>query len=171
MPRPLIPDGTYEKLKIIGTRLEKNATTGDPVVVVSLMEPDADEGDENAPILSDFLQTSNAAWDFITAKRLASYGWDAYANSFALSYFANPANDLIGTLVGPVVVKSETYNNKSRPKVYRVGDEQFGSGLGDDEAKKAEKDFQARMRMRTGSGPVPVSTGHDTGLEQEIFGN
>lgn len=146
MKSTILEPGTYDQLRIAGTRLEPHKVDGEPKIVVVLEDPAAEPGE--GAIASDWLYTSNAAWDAVTEQRLKNYGWDPAANDFALSFFANQDNNLIGKLVGPVVLVDEPYNGKSQVKVARVGDEKFGKNLANDAAKAQESEFQRRMRMR-----------------------
>lgn len=143
--------GTFEKMRIVDTRIEKH-TDDTEIIVIRLTYEETDVEAPDIPVISDFLYTTNKAWDY-TEQRLKNYGWDPVANDFAISFFAKPDNDLIGTLVGPVVLKRDTYTKRdgsqgSSIKVARVGDEKFGKALGDEAAKLAENDFRRRMRMR-----------------------
>lgn len=150
----LLQEGTYsDGLRIIGTRLEPHKVEGEPKIVIVLAEPDTDPSETDFPKISDYLYTSNDAWDAVTAKRLTAYGWDPAANNYDLAQLADPNNALIGTVVAPVILKTETYTKRdgstgSSIKVYRVGDEKFGSQIGDAEAKAITASFQNRMKLR-----------------------
>jgi hypothetical protein len=172
----LIQPGTYEKLTIIGTRLEDGKVMDEPVIVITLAEPDTVD-DEKPTILSHYLYTSDKSQKR-TAHALKAYGWDPEQNEWAIGFFATPNNSLIGTGVGPVIVENNVYQakdgtTKSGPRVKQIGDVAFGFGIGSDEARTIQSAFQKRMRLKAaqsfsdGLPSLPTGTGTPKQVDAE----
>lgn len=117
----LLEAGKYERLMIDSVQVSDHKVEGEPKIVFRLTDPETQDS------ILDFLYTSNNAWDKVTAPRLKAYGWDPAENNYAIGQLHNNES-LIGTEVGPVIVKLETWavadggDGKSRPKVQQVGE-------------------------------------------------
>lgn len=132
--------GTYDKMMIDSIQVVPHKVEGEPCIRVRLTDVETQDS------ITDFLYTSNAAWDAVTQDRLKAYGWDPATNSYAISQLHNNA-DLIGTEVGPVHVKEEMFEGKLRSKV---------SGVGSYVAKPADPGMlaaaEAKLRARLAPG-------------------
>lgn len=137
---PMIPAGTYPQLRINGSRLRESKHEGSPTIEIFLEDP------ETGDFLSDFLHTTQAAWDAVTEKRLAAYGWEPRANDYMverLNLAPDEGNPLAGKFAGPVVVKEEEFEGKTRAKVAQVG-EYVREQMAPEDAKK----WGAQLRQR-----------------------
>ena len=164
MPNLLGP-GTYESLTIIGTRIEEGKTPDEPTIVITLADPDTVDHDRPT-VLSHFLYTSDKAAKR-TAQALRAYGWDPTENEWAIGFFADEKNSLIGTTVKDVVIEMETYTNKAgetktSPKIKKVGNTSFGFGMSNAEAKSVQTAFQRRMRLKNAQSFADDLPGYDT---------
>lgn len=138
----IIQAGTYELLRLNGSELHPNRKEPDLKDIFIFLE-DLESGDT----ITDYLYTSNAAWDQVTAPRLKAYGWDPEANSYAISQLnltAEEGNPLAGKFVGPVVIKDEEFKGKTRQKVTQVG-EFVREQMSHEEAKLFEAHLRARL--------------------------
>jgi hypothetical protein len=156
----LLGPGTYDKLTIIGTRIEDGKVETEPTIVITLADPDTATLKEPT-LLSDYIYTTDRALKR-SAKKLTAYGWEPNENEWNLGIFASSDNKLIGTQVGPVVIAMETYTNKAgetktSPRIKKVGEVDFGFGIGPAEAKTITNAFQKRMRFK-GASAVGMGT-------------
>lgn len=106
--------GVYDQLEVMTTMCVDGKTPGEPVIEIRLEEPTTHD------FIIHRLYTSNNAWEKVTEETLKNgYGLDPASIDYALvSYFNNKSNTLIGKVVGPVIVKEETYlNDKGETKV------------------------------------------------------
>lgn len=134
----ILGGGTYDQLRIVSTAIVDHKE-GEPKIVIRLEDPHAQDMG-----ITDYLYTSNAAWDKMTVKRLKAYGFDAKTTPlFDLNDDPSP---LAGMLVGPVVVEEEDFQGKTQYKVARVGE--FINERMDPESARA---LQATLAARLGT--------------------
>ncbi len=164
----ILGGGTYSQLKITGTYISDGKTPGEPVIKISLVDPEApDMG------ITDFLYTSNNAWDKMTKKRLKAYGFDV--DTTPLFDLDGDESPLKGKVVGPVTIKEEDYQGKTQYRVAQVG-EFISERLEPSKAKEIEAALSARLgikkqgaakRVAPKSSAVTPSTDKAVGAEDD----
>lgn len=149
----LLQAGSYSRLRINGSALKDGKTEGEPVIMIYLEDP------ESGDTITDYLYTSNAAWDKVTAPRLKAYGWDPAENSYAIAQLnrSNEENNpLLGKYVEDVVIKEETFEGKTRPKVAGVG-AFVREQMDPTQAKQFEVSLRARLIGNGAKVKAPVA--------------
>ncbi len=149
----LLAGGTYEKLRINGSRLRDGKNPDEPVIEVFLEET------ETGDTITDYLYTTDAAWGKVTMPRLKAYGWDPAQHNYSISDLNkthDEGNPLSGKSAGPVVIKEEEYQGKVRSKVAQVG-EYVRDQMDPAQASSFEARFRARVLALGAPHPAAAS--------------
>lgn len=172
--------GTYPRLKVSQTSVQPHKLAEEPKILIRLTHPDVPEDG-----ITDYLYTSNKAWDAVTQPRLLSYGFDTNVVPILNLDETDERNPILNTYVGPVVVEENEFEGKTQRRVARVG-EYVVERLDPDAKRSLDAMLSARLGTKTqtfGGAPkkaaprtaprpaapaMPPPNGPDSGIDENI---